>query len=208
MTRILVIEDEPQMRRNMLTVLKHEGFEGWGAKDGHEGVALAKRELPDLILCDVMMPGLDGYGVLAALRAERATETIPFIFLTARGEREDVRSGMNTGADDYLTKPVTIDDLTGAIRARLDRRDQQQRDLRAAFTSPEPLQKLGLPRAKPRSFSGPRREKRTARSLSSSTQVPAPCASTSSISSKRPAAKIAEPWRSWPLRRWPIRRRR
>ena len=144
MTKVLIIEDEPQMRRNMLTVLKHEGFEGVGAKDGQEGVMLAKRELPDLILCDVMMPGLDGYGVLAALRAERATETIPFIFLTAKGERDDVRNGMNTGADDYLTKPVTVEDLKGAIQARLQRRDQQQRDLRATFTSPEPLQKLGL----------------------------------------------------------------
>jgi DNA-binding NarL/FixJ family response regulator len=144
MTKILIIEDEPQMRKNMLTVLKHEGFDGFGAKDGHEGVALAKRELPDLILCDVMMPGLDGYGVLAALRAERATETIPFIFLTAKGERDDVRTGMNTGADDYLTKPVTVEDLKGAIAARLVRRDQHQRDMRAAFTSPEPLQKLGL----------------------------------------------------------------
>lgn len=128
MNKILVIEDEPQMRRNMLTVLKHEGFEGHGAKDGKEGVALAKRELPDLILCDVMMPGLDGYAVLAELRAERATEMIPFIFLTAKSEREDVRTGMNTGADDYLTKPVTVDDLKGAIHARLDRRSQQQRD--------------------------------------------------------------------------------
>ena len=144
MSKILVIEDEPQMRRNMLTILKHEGFEGIGAKDGSEGVTLAKRELPDLILCDVMMPGLDGYGVLAQLRAERATERIPFIFLTAKGEREDVRTGMNTGADDYLTKPVTVDDLKGAINARLTRRDQHARDLRAKFTSPEPLQALGL----------------------------------------------------------------
>jgi DNA-binding NarL/FixJ family response regulator len=144
MTKVLIIEDEPQMRRNMLTVLKHEGFEGIGAKDGAEGVVLARRELPDLILCDVMMPGLDGYGVLTALRKERATETIPFIFLTAKGERDDVRTGMNTGADDYLTKPVTVEDLKGAIQARLARRDQHQRDLRPAFTSPTPLEKLGL----------------------------------------------------------------
>jgi DNA-binding NarL/FixJ family response regulator len=144
MKKILIIEDEPQMRRNMLLVLKKEGFEALGAADGQEGLTLAQRELPDVILCDVMMPGLDGYGVLAALRAERATETIPFIFLTAKGERGDVRSGMNQGADDYLTKPVIIADLLAAIRARLERRGQHQRDLRPTFESPKPLENLGL----------------------------------------------------------------
>jgi DNA-binding NarL/FixJ family response regulator len=144
MKKILIIEDEPQMRKNMLLVLKKEGFEAHGAADGEEGVTLAKRLLPDLILCDVMMPGLDGYGVLTALREERATESTPFIFLTARGERTDVRAGMNHGADDYLTKPVVIADLLAAIRARLERQEQQQRDLRPAFDSPKPLESLGL----------------------------------------------------------------
>jgi DNA-binding NarL/FixJ family response regulator len=144
MYKILIIEDEPQMRRNMLLVLKKEGFEVFGALSGEEGVTLARRELPDVILCDVMMPGLDGYGVLAALRAERATELIPFIFLTAKGERGDVRLGMNQGADDYLTKPVVIADLLAAISARIERRGQQQRELRTAFESPKPLESLGL----------------------------------------------------------------
>jgi DNA-binding NarL/FixJ family response regulator len=144
MTRILIIEDEPQMRKNMLLVLKKEGFEVFGAANGQEGITLALRELPDVILCDVMMPGLDGYGVLAALRAERATETTPFIFLTAKGEHRDVRAGMNLGADDYLTKPVIIADLLAAVRSRIERREQQQRELRPAFESPKPLEKLGL----------------------------------------------------------------
>jgi DNA-binding NarL/FixJ family response regulator len=144
MYKILIIEDEPQMRRNMLLVLKKEGFEVFGASSGDEGVTLARRELPDVILCDVMMPGLDGYGVLAALRAERAMELIPFIFLTAKGERGDVRLGMNQGADDYLTKPVVIADLLAAISARIERREQQQRELRTAFESPKPLESLGL----------------------------------------------------------------
>jgi DNA-binding NarL/FixJ family response regulator len=144
MTKILIIEDEPQMRNNMLLVLKKEGFEVIGAANGQEGITLAKRELPDLILCDVMMPGVDGYGVLAALRAERATETIPFIFLTAKGERGDVRLGMNQGADDYLTKPVAIADLLAAVRARIERCEQQQRELRPVFESPRPLESLGL----------------------------------------------------------------
>ena len=144
MTKVLLIEDEPQMRKNMLLILKKEGFEAYGAANGEEGITLALRELPDVILCDVMMPGVDGYGVLKALRAERATETTPFIFLTAKGERTDVRDGMNQGADDYLIKPVVVADLLGAIRARVVRRDQHQRELRPVFDSPKPLETLGL----------------------------------------------------------------
>jgi len=144
MTKVLLIEDEPQMRKNMLLILKKEGFEAYGAANGEEGITLALRELPDVILCDVMMPGVDGYGVLKALRTERATETTPFIFLTAKGERTDVRDGMNQGADDYLIKPVVVADLLGAIRARVVRRDQHQRELRPVFDSPKPLETLGL----------------------------------------------------------------
>lgn len=119
--RILVIEDEPQMLLNLQTVLRAEGFLVDGATGGLEGVARVRQCLPDLILCDLMMPELDGFGVLARLRADPQSARIPFIFLTARGDRTDVRSGMNLGADDYLTKPVRIDDLLAAIRARLAR---------------------------------------------------------------------------------------
>ena len=146
MKKILVIEDEPQMRKNMQLILKREGFAVVTAENGSEGITLAKRELPDLILCDVMMPEVDGYGVLGALRAERATETIPFIFLTAKGDKSDVRSGMNLGADDYLTKPVAIDDLLATVNARLARSEQHRRELRPTFESPVPLEKLGLTR--------------------------------------------------------------
>jgi DNA-binding NarL/FixJ family response regulator len=144
MTKVLIIEDEPQMRKNMLLILKKEGYDAVGAANGEEGIALARRELPDVILCDVMMPGLDGYEVLAALRRDPATESIPFIFLTAKGERRDVRAGMNQGADDYLAKPVVIADLLAAIKARIDRREQHQRELRPVFESPKPLEVLGL----------------------------------------------------------------
>ena len=106
MKKILVIEDEPEMRRNLTTILRLEKFHPLSAENGRVGVELAKKEKPDLILCDVMMPGLDGYGVIAALRADVETVTIPFIFLTAKGEKPDIRAGMNLGADDYLTKPV------------------------------------------------------------------------------------------------------
>ncbi len=145
MARILIIEDEPEMRRNLLTILKMEKFSATGAENGKVGIALAKREKPDLILCDVMMPEMDGYDVLQALRQDPATVTTPFIFLTAKGEKPDVRAGMNLGADDYLTKPVAKADLLGAIAARLQRRDQQaQQEFKPNFSSYEPLLSLGL----------------------------------------------------------------
>lgn len=122
--RILVVEDEPQMLRNLLTILRAEGFHALGAPGGEEGVSLARSERPDLVLCDLMMPGMDGFGVLGQLRADAATASIPFVFLTARGERDEVRAGMNSGADDYLTKPVKVDDLLLAIRVRLERHSQ------------------------------------------------------------------------------------
>jgi DNA-binding response OmpR family regulator len=119
MRKILVIEDEPQMRRNILTVLGMENFEALGAENGRVGLEMVRTQHPELILCDVMMPELDGYGVLKALRADPATSQIPFLFLTAKGEKADFRAGMNLGADDYLTKPVVVADLLQAIRVRL-----------------------------------------------------------------------------------------
>src|SRR5262245_15862779 len=114
MKTILLIEDEPQMLRNVLRMLELEGYRALGAEDGEAGVALALKERPDLILCDISMPGMDGHGVLTRLREEPALATVPFLFLTARGERGDLRAGMNLGADDYLVKPVTADDLLAA----------------------------------------------------------------------------------------------
>jgi DNA-binding response OmpR family regulator len=120
MKRILVIEDELEMLRNLTTILRLEKFRPLSAENGRVGVDLAKKQKPDLILCDVMMPGLDGYGVIAALRADAETVTIPFIFLTAKAEKLDVGTGMNLGAEDYITKPVAKADLLAAIRSRLD----------------------------------------------------------------------------------------
>jgi DNA-binding NarL/FixJ family response regulator len=145
MTKILIIEDEPEMRRNLLTILKLEKYQAVSAENGRAGVDLAKKELPAVILCDVMMPELDGHGVLEALRADPATAAIPFIFLTAKGEKRDVRAGMNRGADDYLTKPVAKADLLAAIASRLSRAAQQAKpEFAPDFSSPEPLCALGL----------------------------------------------------------------
>ncbi len=146
MKKILVIEDEPEMRRNLTTILRLEKFLPLSAENGRIGVELAKREKPDLILCDVMMPELDGYGVIAALRADSATRAVPFIFLTAKGERPDIRSGMNLGADDYLIKPVAKADLIAGIRSRLARAAQQATpEFNPNFDSAKPLEEvLGL----------------------------------------------------------------
>ncbi len=143
------------MRRNLATALEMEGFSVLTAENGRVGVETATAELPDLILCDVMMPELDGYGVIQQLRAQKATATTPFIFITARGEKPDIRAGMNLGADDYLTKPVVKADLLAAIHARFAREAARERELDAKvaearrftpnFESPAPLEaKLGL----------------------------------------------------------------
>jgi len=149
MKKILVIEDEPEMRRNSATLLRYRDYEAIEAENGRKGVELARRIKPDLILCDVMMPELDGYGVLQALQQDTSLALVPFIFLTAKGEKEDLRSGMNLGADDYLTKPVANNDLVNAIEARLRRYELQvNREFKPNFSSFEPLLKLGLtPRA-------------------------------------------------------------
>src|SRR5438094_6596862 len=140
MKKILVIEDEPEMRRNLLTILGLEKFEPIGAQNGRLGIELARREKPDLILCDVMMPELDGYGVLRTLQQDAGLALIPFVFLTAKGDKDNLRSGMNLGADDYLTKPVANTDLVQAIEARLRRSEQHaRREFKPDFSSAQPL---------------------------------------------------------------------
>jgi two-component system sensor kinase len=121
MTKILIIEDQPDVRENIQASLDLEDYETLTAADGLIGVELAQQFLPDLILCDVMMPRLDGFGVLKELRQLPATGSIPFIFLTAKADRTDLRHGMESGADDYLTKPFTLEELLNAIAVRLAR---------------------------------------------------------------------------------------
>ncbi|MBD2465672.1 EAL domain-containing protein [Oscillatoria sp. FACHB-1407] len=119
MTRILVIEDEAPIRENIVDILLIEGFEVAEAVCGATGLQLAMKLQPDLILCDVMMPNLDGYELLKILRKSPETATIPFIFLTAKTTKADFRQGMVTGADDYLTKPFTASELLEAITSQL-----------------------------------------------------------------------------------------
>jgi CheY-like chemotaxis protein len=119
MRSILVIEDEPQMLRNMLTILELEGYDARGAENGAKGLAAVRAQPPGLIFCDIMMPEVDGYGVLQALRADPSTASIPFLFLTARGEKADVQAGLALGAEGYLTKPVVLNDLLSAVRQHL-----------------------------------------------------------------------------------------
>ena len=121
MKKILVIEDEESIRENILDLLDAEDFEAFGAENGKVGIKLATEILPDLILCDVMMPEIDGYGVLQALHSQTSTATIPFLFLTAKAERSDTRKGMELGADDYLVKPCTAKELMAAIGIRLEK---------------------------------------------------------------------------------------
>ena len=124
MKKILLIEDDTSLRENVVELLELSGFKVLSASDGKIGVDMALRELPDLILCDIMMPELDGYGVLEQLSLNASTRHIPFIFVSAKTERKEVRKGMDLGADDYLTKPFEEDELLGAIQTRLDKAKQ------------------------------------------------------------------------------------
>ncbi len=133
MKKILVIEDNRSIRESILNLLEEKGFRAIGAEDGQVGTKVAQEYLPDLILCDVVMPGLDGYGVLSNLRQHGDTSTIPFIFLTSMSAKESFRYGMQLGADDYLTKPCSPDELLGAITSRFDKQaaiaNQSQKQL-------------------------------------------------------------------------------
>jgi YesN/AraC family two-component response regulator len=123
MTKILVIEDETESREIFLESLEEEGFNAISAENGRQGIEKAKEHLPDLIICDILMPGLDGYSVLNALRQNPPTALTPFIFLTAKATRTELRQGMELGADDYISKPSTIEELLGAIAAQLKKRE-------------------------------------------------------------------------------------
>jgi DNA-binding NarL/FixJ family response regulator len=143
MIRILLIEDHAPLRKNLHDILTLEGYQVVEAATGPEGLRAAREHLPDLVLCDIMLPGCDGLEILAALRSGSTTSAMPFIFLTAKGEPADIRTGMNLGADDYLPKPVARADLLAAIRTRIARASRL-RSRRPDFSSAVPLEKLGV----------------------------------------------------------------
>jgi two-component system, sensor histidine kinase and response regulator len=129
MKKILVIEDDPEVRDNIADILELTDdytFEVVTAENGQAGLSRATEVQPDLIICDVMMPGLNGYEVLNALRKQDDTSNIPLIFLTAKVERDDQRAGMELGADDYLTKPFTARELLSAIAVRLAKKEADE----------------------------------------------------------------------------------
>lgn len=119
MNTILVIDDEPRIVDNLTDLLEAEGYRVLQAANGQDGLEVARLHDPDLILCDILMPRLDGYGVLKSLREDTRTAAIPFIFLTSRSEADDFRVGMNLGADDYLTKPFRLNEILQAVGSRL-----------------------------------------------------------------------------------------
>ena len=125
-SKILVIDDDADFRQVIIRYLFKQGYTVVGASDGMAGAGLAAETLPDLIVCDLNMPGMDGYAVLAALRRDPKLADIPLIFLTGQSQPSQVRQGMNLGADDYLTKPVSLEDLLGAVKVRLIRRQTQR----------------------------------------------------------------------------------
>jgi two-component system, OmpR family, alkaline phosphatase synthesis response regulator PhoP len=119
--KILVIEDEQPVRINILDLLEAEGFETMGADNGEMGMALIREHEFDLIICDIMMPKLDGIAVLKALKEQQCDRVVPFIFLTAKSSRTDLREGMQSGAWDYITKPFKHYELLDAIRAQFEK---------------------------------------------------------------------------------------
>ncbi len=132
--KILLIEDNYETVRLMSAMLQRGGFQIFTTESGEEGVAMAAEVMPDLILCDVMMPGMDGREVLRVLRGQSDTAMIPFIFLTAMVRHEDMRTGMELGADDYLTKPIQANALLNAVNSRLARHQQLQTNRLEVFT--------------------------------------------------------------------------
>jgi CRP-like cAMP-binding protein len=124
--KVLIIEDNDDIRENVIEILELAGYTVASAANGKAGVELAFADVPDIILCDIMMPEMDGYGVLYLLSKRPETMAVPFIFLTAKAEHFDRRKGMEMGADDYLTKPFDDMELLSAIESRLKKKDNQQ----------------------------------------------------------------------------------
>jgi two-component system, sensor histidine kinase and response regulator len=146
MNRILIIEDDAVARRQLAQLFRFEEFEVIEAESGKAGITAASHQPPDLVVCDIMMPGTDGFGVLQALRKTPETSLTPFIFLTAKAGGHDVREGMGQGADDYITKPFDPDALLASARQRLVRRRLQLEEAERRANATGVLAATALPR--------------------------------------------------------------
>jgi len=146
MNRVLIVEDDAVARRQLAQLFRFENFEVAEAESGEAGIAAAATAAPDLVVCDIMMPGMDGFEVLEALRNRPATALTPFIFLTAKAGSRDVRQGMNEGADDYITKPFDPDALLASARRRLARRRVQLEEAERRAADTGMLAAAALPR--------------------------------------------------------------
>jgi two-component system sensor histidine kinase/response regulator len=151
MHKILIIEDEHTIRENLCDLMRAENFQVVEAENGQIGIQLAREELPHLIICDVMMPELDGYNVLSEIRLYSSTQLIPFIFLTAKSDRNDLRLGMDLGADDYLMKPFTKDELLSAVTTRLAKQTVIENECQKKLE----ILRSSLTRSLPREFGNP-----------------------------------------------------
>lgn len=141
MYTIMIIEDDPSYVSMMETILQMEGFAVRSSMNGQSAIPLIRENRPDLILCDIMMPDMDGHSVLEALKCDTALADIPFIFVTALGERTDIRNGMSAGADDYLPKPFSADELIASVTGRIRRHEmiRQQRESSSFYREREIL---------------------------------------------------------------------
>ncbi|MDN3724188.1 response regulator [Aequorivita sp. SDUM287046] len=148
MKKILLIEDDTALRENTAELLELSGYAVFTAPNGKIGIEKAKSEMPDIIICDIMMPEIDGYGVLENVSSEERTKHIPFIFLSAKTEHKEIRKGMDMGADDYLTKPFDEQELLSAVESRLAKasilksRDEKEQSPREEDENPQNLNQL------------------------------------------------------------------
>ncbi len=145
MKKVLIIEDEHELRNSVQEMLFYENFQTATAENGQRGVEVAEEVKPDIILCDILMPDMNGFQVLEKLNSKKSFSGIPFIFLTALNERADFRHGMELGADDYLTKPFSRDELLNAISSRIRKVSEQEAylEMRIAEIEKEVNNRLG-----------------------------------------------------------------
>lgn len=129
MKKILVVEDEDNSRRMIIDILTLHGYSAISAADGKDGIKMALKDMPDMIICDVKMPRTDGYAVLKKIQKTKKTSSLPFIFLTGMADRKEIRKGMESGADDYITKPFTDDELIKAVRIQFKKAAEKYRSI-------------------------------------------------------------------------------